>query len=321
LNKFIEALQRHSLSDLQAIPKSDLHNHAGRGGNKSYIEDWAKVRISPPAKPFDSLDAMQEWFQANIKPLCPGIPGYLKRIEAAFAQAKEDHITVLSMSFGIGEIHVLGNMEAFTAAIDKLHREYAPQTAFYPELAVGRESDAQAVLNQLDEILEYKWFKSIDICNDELAQPIRNFKPVYKRAKEACLQLIAHVGEFGSADDVMEAVEELELHEVHHGIAAAGSVQIMQWLARHHIRLNVCPTSNVMLGTADSYESHPVRDLYHHGIPVTINTDDLLIFNQSISQEYLNLFKAGTLSAEELNAIREAGLQRNPPLATSSHLV
>ncbi|MNE89847.1 Aminodeoxyfutalosine deaminase [compost metagenome] len=108
----------------------------------------------------------------------------------------------------------------------------------------------------------------------------------------------------------MEAAEELELHEVHHGIAAAESPQVMRWLADHNICLNVCPTSNVMLGRTEDYSTHPVRALYDAGVPVTINSDDMLIFNQSVSEEYLNLYSSGLMSANELNDIRETGLRR-----------
>lgn len=59
----------------------------------------------------------------------------------------------------------------------------------------------------------------------------------------------------------------------------------------------------------ESYSVHPIRKLYDHGIPLTINTDDMLVFNQSVSQEYLNLFKSGLMNAEELNHIREIGLR------------
>lgn len=82
----------------------------------------------------------------------------------------------------------------------------------------------------------------------------------------------------------------------------------MRWLADHKIQLNVCPSSNIMQGRVKSYNSHPIRKLYDFGIPVTVNTDDLLIFNQTVSQEYLNLFKASLMTAEELNDIRETGL-------------
>jgi hypothetical protein len=42
---FIQALHRNSLSEMQHIPKSDLHSHAGRGGSISYIEKWADVVV------------------------------------------------------------------------------------------------------------------------------------------------------------------------------------------------------------------------------------------------------------------------------------
>ncbi|AIQ38795.1 class I SAM-dependent methyltransferase [Paenibacillus sp. FSL R5-0912] len=50
--------------------------------------------------------------------------------------------------------------------------------------------------------------------------------------------------------------------------------------------------------------------LYDYGVPVTLNTHDLLIFNQSVSQEYMNLYKARLMTAEELNEIRLGGLGR-----------
>ena len=45
-----------------------------------------------------------------------------------------------------------------------------------------------------------------------------------------------------------------------------------------------------------------------HGVPVTVNSDDLIIFNASVSQEYMNLYCAGLMTAEELNIVRETGL-------------
>jgi adenosine deaminase len=128
-------------------------------------------------------------------------------------------------------------------------------------------------------------------------------------AKDMNVTRKAHAGEFGTAEDVLEACEVLELQEVHHGIAAARSKPVMKWLANNKIQLNICPTSNIMLGRVKSYEEHPIRILYDHGIPVTVNTDDLLIFNQSVSQEFWNLFRAGLMTAEELDEIRLTGLK------------
>ncbi|MFC3750300.1 hypothetical protein [Paenibacillus sp. GCM10012306] len=306
---FIDSLTNDSLSGLQVIPKSDLHNHAGRGGSIRYISEWANVNIQPPIEPFQSLHGMQSWFVENVKRHCPGIQGYLKRLEASFVQAAEDHIEKLALSFGIDEIDSLGGMEPFVQIMDDFHRRFAPKTRFLPELALDRGCKIDEVYERLDAIFACRWFRSIDICGDEFAQTITCFKSIYRAANVAGLVLKAHVGEFGTADDVLEAAEELELQEVHHGIAAARSPQIMRWLSDHHIQLNVCPTSNIMLGVVENYGSHPIRKLCDYGVPVTLNTDDLLIFNQSVSQEYMNLYKSGLMTPGELNEIRLTGLR------------
>ena len=122
------------------------------------------------------------------------------------------------------------------------------------------------------------------------------------------MKLKAHAGEFGGAERVRKTAETLGLNEVQHGIAAAESADVMRWLSRNRIRLNVCPSSNVMLGAVDSLPSHPIRVLFDHGVEVTVNTDDPMIFGQSVSQEYMNLFEAGVFSADELNEIRATSL-------------
>lgn len=57
-----------------------------------------------------------------------------------------------------------------------------------------------------------------------------------------------------------------------------------------------------------SYETHQIRRLFDYSIPVTINTVDLLIFNAVVSQDYLNLYNSGLMTANELNIIQETGL-------------
>ncbi|MCR5677241.1 MAG: hypothetical protein K6G13_04340, partial [Agathobacter sp.] len=47
---------------------------------------------------------------------------------------------------------------------------------------------------------------------------------------------------------------------------------------------------------------------YHSGVDVTINSDDVLIFDSDVSKEYLRLYQSGCLTAEELDNIRINGL-------------
>jgi adenosine deaminase len=87
------------------------------------------------------------------------------------------------------------------------------------------------------------------------------------------------------------------------------STKVMEYLKEKHIRLNICPTSNIKLGRVKSYEEHPIRKLYLSGIDVTINSDDILIFDSDVSKEYLRLYQSKALTAEQLDKIRINGLK------------
>ena len=104
-------------------------------------------------------------------------------------------------------------------------------------------------------------------------------------------------------------MECLELDEVQHGIASAEDASVVRFLADNHIRLNITPSSNYLLGRVRDLKSHPIAELYHSGVDVTINSDDVLIFDSDVSKEYLRLYQCGCLSAEELDDIRRNGLK------------
>ena len=144
---------------------------------------------------------------------------------------------------------------------------------------------------------------------DELAQPIENFKFIYRRAKAEGLKLIAHVGEWGTTEDIRRAVECLELDEVQHGIAAAEDPSVIRFLSDNHIRLNITTSSNYLLGRVKDLKSHPIAELYRNGVDVTINSDDVLIFDSDVSKEYLRMYQSGCLTAEELDDICKNGLR------------
>jgi len=305
MNDFITALENNSLTALQKIPKSDLHSHAGRGGNISYISEYANVRIVPPKGPFEGLFEMNKWLKDNVKCFLPeGAAGYLKQIEASFVQAQEDGITRLALSFCVDEIELLGGMESFMKTIDGLRAGYASDTKLYPDLALGYFTEE---VNALDEIFHNGWFTGIDITNYRGTYTMKELKDICRKAKERGLILKAHIGEFGDPDDVLRYAEELELDQLQHGVLAAKSDRIMRYLADNGIQLNCCPTSNVMLKVCEDYVSHPIRMLFENGVKVTVNTDDMLIFNSSVSEEYLKLYKAG-MKAEDLDVICRTGL-------------
>ena len=55
-------------------------------------------------------------------------------------------------------------------------------------------------------------------------------------------------------------------------------------------------------------KTHPIRKLYDAGVKVTVNTDDVLVFGNGVSEEFLSLYQAKVFNADELDAIRQEGL-------------
>ena len=106
-----------------------------------------------------------------------------------------------------------------------------------------------------------------------------------------------------------QSMTALRLDEVQHGIAAAESEEAIQFLKDRGIRLNLTPSSNLLLGRIKEMAHHPIRRSYRGGLDVTINSDDVLIFDSDVSKEYIRLFESGCLNAEELNKIRLNGLR------------
>lgn len=311
MNRFMDALEQGNLETLRKYPKADLHNHFALGGSRRFLYQATGKKIEPLVHPLASMAEMDQWSQKYIGQYFNSTVGRKLLIRATFQQAKEDGVTVLE----IGE-DVWGLKEFFHNDIDELvesftsaQREIAPEIELRLQIGLSRHCP----ISYLEDCLSYFWgnknFYSIDLYGDEFAQPIENFKGIYRRAKKEGLRLKAHVGEWGTAKDIRTAVEELELDEVQHGIAAAGDESVIRFLAENKIRLNITPTSNVLLGRVADMAEHPIGKLYRSGIDVTINSDDVLIFDSDVSKEYLQLYEAQCLTAEELENIRKNGLK------------
>ncbi len=306
---FAEALERRDLVAVRAFPKADLHNHGALSGDRGFLRDATGIDVAPLAAPIASMAEMHRWVDSNIGPILYRKDGRTLGYEAAFRLALKDGVTRIRMG---DDIWMLKDPR-FDAArlfssLQQLQQKIAPDVEWIPLLGMSRHCAPADLERWLAPFLELGAFKIVDLWADEFAQPIEVFKPVYEIAKAAGLKLMAHVGEWGTAEDVRKAVEILELDEIQHGIAAADSPEVMRWLADRGVRLNICPTSNILLGRVKRLEDHPIRRLFDAGVKVTINTDDALVFGRSVSEEFMALYDCGLFSGAELDFIRMNGL-------------
>ncbi|MEI7982912.1 MAG: adenosine deaminase [Bacteroidota bacterium] len=308
---FPETLLSGRIREIRRIAKSDLHNHLLMGGQRKYLEKFSEQKLKPFHPVNGTIVELDHWIASVYRPFFLNRPGaFQNAAEAAFLQAKADGVTILEASIDSSYGTVFNiSPENIVTTLQKVHKQIAPEIIFRPELGFIRGQSILTLMAQMEPYLHFDFFKAIDLYDDEFAQPVRNFKEIYRLARTMGLKCKAHVGEFGDADSVKEAVEELELDSVQHGIGAATSPTVMKWLADHKIQLNTCPSSNVRLKRTPSLKAHPIRILFDHGVMVTVNTDDVLVFGDGVSEQYLKLYKSGVFTADELDVIRENGLK------------
>lgn len=254
---------------------------------------------------------MRDYAYKSLDPYINSLAGFEFIAKAAVDDALRDGVRLLEMSFDVRSTgHFEDGFAGFGSFIRQLVERHRSRIDLRPELGISRESIGQAEIEDLArEGIDSGLFKSIDLYGDEEACSLDSVIDFYLRAQSAGMKLKAHVGEFEGAERVRETAEVLGLAEIQHGIAAAESAEVMRWLSESDIRLHICHSSNVMLGATATLASHPIRALFDHGVEVTVNTDDLMIFGQSVSQEYMNMFKAQLFSAGELDRIRVASIR------------
>ncbi len=307
---FIDALVNRDLAKIRKIPKADLHNHFSLGGNREYLRQLMGIDIPFFDGVLTSMKDMHDWNSRYLGDRFHSSKMRRLLIDAAFVQAKADGISILEIGedvWGLGE-YFDNNIEELIHAFQDANQRIAPEIELRLQIGLSRHCSIDYLMDCLKHFLGRKEFYSIDLYADEFAQPIERFIPIYQLAKENGLRLKAHIGEWGTADDIINGIELLRLDEIQHGIAAADSDAAMKYLADNQIRLNITPSSNIKLGRVQNMEKHPIQRLYRAGVNVTINSDDILIFDSDVSKEYLRLYDNDVLFPEELDDIRVNGL-------------
>ena len=308
---FVEALFTDNLTAMKAVPKTDVHSHAFLSTRLENLECWVGHPLKHPPSKMKGLEGMMEYINEVLSHHIITPESFKFVASSGVRDAIQDGVVMLEMSFDIRMAEYYPDeLVGVRVFFEALAEQYGAQIDLRPELGFPRTHANDPKLMALaHEAVELGVFQSIDLYSYQEACAPEVVKTLYTKAREAKMKLKAHVGEFGGAEEVRRTVEVLELDEVQHGIGAAESVEVMRWLSENQIQLNVCPTSNVMLDAVPDLTSHPIRILFDNGISVTINTDDLMIFSQSVSEEYRNLYRAGVFSAEELDCIRRASLE------------
>ncbi|OGR39742.1 MAG: hypothetical protein A2X29_04920 [Elusimicrobia bacterium GWA2_64_40] len=304
--QFKRALEARDFNALKKVRKTDLHAHAYlSAGMETYQEISPEIAL-PPSR-FDGFGGFREWLEKN----CALIEraGYEKVISAAFQRMADDGIIYVEMSFDYHDCLSMGlEIPDWARLIQTQYEPYRARFALCPEFGISREERPTVSQRYLEEAAETGMFRSIDLYGDELCRPASEFRNIYDLASSFGMKKKAHLGEFGQAADIKDGVEILGLDAVQHGVSAADNLDVMSFLRDRGTTLNICPSSNLALGRYRSLSEHPIRRLFDHGVKLTLNSDDYMVFGAGVTDEITRLHESGIFSAKELWQIVRAGL-------------
>lgn len=124
------------------------------------------------------------------------------------------------------------------------------------------------------------------LANDEAAFPPEPFAQGFAIAGDAGLVLAPHAGELAGPDSVRGCLDALGATRIQHGVRAVEEPALVERLARERVCLDVCPTSNLLLGVVDDLAAHPLPALLAAGVDCSVNADDPLLFGSGLLEEY-----------------------------------
>jgi adenosine deaminase len=146
------------------------------------------------------------------------------------------------------------------------------------------------------------------MAGDEENYPPAAYAEAFEMAAAAGLGCTVHAGEWAGPESVREALT-LPVRRIGHGVRSIEDPALVAELAERGTVLEVCPTSNVVLGIYPSYEEHPLPRLRDAGVQVTLGSDDPPYFGATIGGEYTLCAEHYGFDDEALRAITRMAIE------------
>ncbi|WP_028030648.1 adenosine deaminase [Gemmobacter nectariphilus] len=287
------------------LPKIELHLHLEGAAPPAFVRGLAKEKSIDISGIFDARGgyAYADFWH------------FLKVYEAATSvlQSPEDYArltrAVLEECAASGVIYAetfvspdfcggrdLGAWREYLHAIHETARAVAAQGG--PELRgivtcirhFGPEKARETAICAAETVGDF--ITGFGIAGDEKAAQPKDFRWSFDCAREAGLRLTAHAGEWGGPQSIRDALADLGVERIGHGVRAIEDLALVDELAERGVVLEVCPGSNIALGVFADWRKHPINELDRRGVKVTVSTDDPPFFHTTMEREFQMLNRA-----------------------------
>lgn len=168
-----------------------------------------------------------------------------------------------------------------------------------------RDLSEESALAVLEHLLAMEApIAGIGLDSAEVGNPPAKFQRLFAMARDAGLHLIAHAGEEGPPEYIVEALDLLGVERIDHGIRCMEDPALVERLVAEWVPLTVCPLSNVRLRAVDSLAKHPLPEMLAVGLNVSVNSDDPAYFGGYVDDNFTELQEV--LGLSEFDRVRLA---------------
>jgi adenosine deaminase len=279
--------------DLRALPKAHLHVHVESTIRPDTLRELADANGVPlPPQAAVSFPGFRAFADHNAL-----IRACLRRPEDFERIGREYCVDETAQGVGYAEVTFaagshgerLGELEMPLAALLRGLAEGCAATGLECRVLLdhSRRRSVDRAWRTLELARRYadQGVIGIGLAGEE-SYPLAPFAEVCAAAERDGLHRVHHAGEAAGPDSVREALTLGRAERVGHGIRVLDDPALVAELAERGIPLEVCPSSNVVLGFAPSWPEHPLPRLLAAGLTVTLNTDIPLTTGVSLTGEY-----------------------------------
>ena len=177
-------------------------------------------------------------------------------------------------------------VEAPLRGLERAERDFGIKGRYIVCALRNLSPDISLELAQLAVSYRKRGVVAFDLAGGEAGNPASAHAAAFRYASENNLALTVHAGEGDGSDSVRQAVHVCGAQRIGHATRLFEDEDLTQYVNDRRIALEICLTSNVQTRVVSSYETHPLRSYFDHGMNVVLNTDNRLMSGTTLTEEY-----------------------------------
>ena len=287
----------------KALPKTDLHVHLDGSLRLETILELAKAeKVELPASDIEGLRAAIGCGN-NFGSLVEYLRGFgitlrvmqteaaLERIAFELAEdAHRENVRYMEVRYA-PMLHTQRGLKltkVVEAVLDGLRRARETYGIKATVIICGiRNISAESSYQMAELAVAYKGrgVVGFDLAGAEADFPAKHHRAAFQLVRDNNINCTIHAGEAYGPESIAQAIHVCGAHRIGHGCRLREDGDLMQYLNDHRVPLECCPSSNVQTGAVKDLASHPLKLYFDLGLRVTVNTDNRLITDTSVSKE------------------------------------